>query len=96
MALFKPGHVKVGGRVKGTLNKWTAVRGAVLGRAYQAVIAELPEDLRNMTPLEALLLCMRWAIQAQDRNAILAAATSRRAVRTPEAEQRGRELQQLG
>ena len=77
------------GRGKGTLNKRTAVRHEVLDRAYQAVIAELPEDLRNMTPLEALLLCMRWAIQAQDRNAILAAAAAAAPYVHAEIEQHG-------
>jgi hypothetical protein len=70
------GHKKFGGRKKSTPNKRTIVRREVLERAYEAVMTELPEQARNMTPLEALPLCMHWAIAAHDRNGILAAAAA--------------------
>jgi hypothetical protein len=38
--------------------------------------AEIPDEIRDMTPLEAILLCMRWSIAAQDRVGILAAAAA--------------------
>ena len=52
------------------------MRDQVLARAYEAARAKLPDEIRDMRPLEALLLCMHWAIQAQDRNGILAAAAA--------------------
>ena len=38
--------------------------------------ADLPEPIRDITPLEGLLLCMRWSILHGDRDGILAAASA--------------------
>jgi hypothetical protein len=75
---FKPGHVKIGGRKAGVPNKATVVREQeVLRIVAEATAGNLPaEDAVNATPLEAMLICMRWALAERDRAGVLAAATA--------------------
>jgi hypothetical protein len=73
---FTPGHKKIGGRLRGTPNKRTTARREVLDRAAAVVMPQLPDEIRDITPLEGLLLCLRWSIAAQDREGILAAAVA--------------------
>jgi hypothetical protein len=62
--------------VKGTLNKKDTARRQGLDRAAEIVMPQLPVEIRDMSPLEALLLCMRWSVAMKDRNGILAAAAA--------------------
>jgi hypothetical protein len=73
--LFDRRHEKCGGRKRGTPDKRTIALREMLDRVYEVVMPQLPNEIRDMTPLEALLLCMRWSIAAQDREGILAAAS---------------------
>ena len=60
--LFQPGYEKLGERLKGT-NKLDQVCEQMLARLYQAVVGKLPdEQIREMKPLEGLLLCTCWSI----------------------------------
>jgi hypothetical protein len=70
------GRKKLGGRKRGTRDKRNQVREETLARAYAAALPDLPKDLRDLTPLEGLLLCMRWSLAKQDRAGILAAAAA--------------------
>jgi hypothetical protein len=69
---------KSGGRRKGTPNKSKRprFRNEVLDRAMTRIKAQVPEVVREMTPLEAILLVMRWSLAEQDRPMILAAASA--------------------
>lgn len=72
-----PGHVKTAGRVKGTPNKATVARDQeVLRIVAEATAGNLPDDAANATPLEAMLICLRWALAKRDPVAVLAAATA--------------------
>jgi hypothetical protein len=62
---FRPGHAKVGGRVKGKPNRTTIERHEALQRALESC-ADLPEGVRNMTPLACLLTAMRYAWHLKD------------------------------
>jgi hypothetical protein len=70
------GHQRYGGRAKGTKNKKDQVRPEVLDAALIKLRAQLPSEIRDMTPLEALVLVMHWAIAAGDRSTILAAVAA--------------------
>jgi hypothetical protein len=61
---------KTGGRKKGTKNKRDQVRAQII----EAALPQLPEHLRDISPLEAMLICMKWSLQQKDRAGILAAA----------------------
>jgi hypothetical protein len=67
------GHPRYGGRQKGKLNKATEVRAEALAKACGAIGIE-PEDLSAITPLDAMLVVMRWALEARNPTAVLAAA----------------------
>ncbi len=69
--------MKTGGRRPGSRNKKAVDRDEAMARAYEAAMAGVtPERLDNLTPLEAMLMCMRWAIEAKDRVGILACAAA--------------------
>jgi hypothetical protein len=71
------GHPRYGGRQKGSRNRTLLERDEALARAYAAVAAGMPvENIADVTPLGAMLMCMQWAIQAKDRAGILAAASA--------------------
>jgi len=72
------GHPKWGGRVKGTKNRPHLGRQALIDSQIKKATAELAAATtpEAMTPLEAILLCMHWAIDRGDHAAILAAATA--------------------
>jgi len=77
MALGRPkGTPKTGGRKKGSLNKRRPPRQETVERAMAEVMPKLPAELRDMTPLELLLLAAHWSIQAKDRAGLLAAAAA--------------------
>jgi hypothetical protein len=74
---FAHGHPKVGGRKKGTPNRISVARQQEIMRIVaDSTAGHLPEDTDDILPLEAMLLCLKWAIAAQDRPGILAAATA--------------------
>jgi hypothetical protein len=69
------GGPKHGGRVAGTPNKATVLRREALDQAY-AKAGFTPEQLDEITPLRAMLMCMHWAIERKDIQAVLAAASA--------------------
>lgn len=71
------GHPRYGGRAKGKRNSATLLKEEAQQRALQAAYDELqltPEQIALMTPLESMLICMRWSLAARDRAGIIAAA----------------------
>ena len=71
------GHPRYGGRQVGSRNKCLVKRDQALAQAYAAAMASRQaEHVNDLTPLEAMLLCMQWSIQAKDRVGILAAASA--------------------
>ena len=72
------GHPKWAGRKKGTANKATVAREQeVLRIVAEATAGNLPaDDVVNATPLEAMLICLRWALAEKDRAGVLAAASA--------------------
>jgi hypothetical protein len=56
-------------------NKSTVARAEALAKACGAIGLE-PEDLAAVTPLDAMLIVMRWALEARNPTAVLAAAQS--------------------
>src|SRR6516162_1293149 len=67
------GHPRYGERTKRSLNRPNLAREPTLKRMRNLALGD---GNANMTPLEAMLLVMRWAIEHEDRAAILAAASA--------------------
>jgi hypothetical protein len=71
----QPGHLRYGGRKKGTPNRATVERAQILARAY-ADEQLTDADLASITPLEAMLLVMRRRLAAGDDPGVMAAAVA--------------------
>jgi hypothetical protein len=73
------GLPKTGGRQKGSPNRATVEREHAVAVAYASLAAHLgvsADKLKEVSPVEAMLLCMQWSLQARDRAGILAAASA--------------------
>jgi hypothetical protein len=73
---FKPGHEKVGGCPKGAVNKRTRFRQEAVCEAMKRLALTPDENLLAMTPLEAMCLCMRAALEVGDQAGALEAAAA--------------------
>jgi hypothetical protein len=69
------GHPPYGGRTAGTPNNVTTIRREALEQAY-ADAGLTPERIAEVTPLQAMLICMHWALEAKNPAAMLAAASA--------------------
>jgi hypothetical protein len=69
------GCAKTGGRRKGSVNKATLLRQEALNEAYSRM-GITPEQLAEISPLKAMLVCMHRALEQRDYAAVLTAATA--------------------
>jgi hypothetical protein len=69
------GGRKAGGRKAGTPNKVTLLKREALDASY-ARVGITQEQLAEITPLKAMLICMHRALEQQDYDAVLTAATA--------------------
>jgi hypothetical protein len=69
------GHPRYGGRSAGIPNKATMLRQEALAQAY-ANAGLTPERISEVTPLQAMLICMHWALEEKNPQAVLAAASA--------------------
>jgi hypothetical protein len=69
------GHPRYGGRSKGTPNKATVERARMFAAAVSA-LGPMAERLRELSPLDAMLLVLRNRLERGDENGILVAAAA--------------------
>jgi hypothetical protein len=70
---FQAGHVKQGGRQKGTLNKAKQLQREAMERACARIGVPF-ERLSEIRPLQAMQVCLSLSLEAGDRQGVLAAA----------------------
>jgi hypothetical protein len=67
------GTPKTGGRVAGTPNKATVQKAKAIALAHDAM-GMTAEDIAGLTPLDGMMLVMRWGVETKNPGVVLAAA----------------------
>jgi hypothetical protein len=69
------GHRRYGGRGKGTPNRATVAKAEAIALAHD-VLGMTADDIAALTPLDGMMLVMRWGVETKNPGVVLAAAAA--------------------
>jgi hypothetical protein len=69
------GHPRYGGRVAGTPNRATVAKAEAIALAHDAM-GMTAADIAKLTPLDGMMLVMRWGVETKNPGVVLAAAAA--------------------
>jgi hypothetical protein len=69
------GMPKTGGRKAGTPNKATVAKAEAIALAHDA-LGMTADDIAKLTPLDGMMLVMRWGVETRNPGVVLAAAAA--------------------
>jgi hypothetical protein len=67
--------VKSGGRVAGVANKATVAKAEAIALAHDA-LGMTADDIAALSPLDGMMLVMRWGVETKNPGVVLAAAAA--------------------